>query len=370
MFNSNLIRDVIHQFAIEGGLVEFSPYGSGHINKTYLSVFNDGSIEKRYIHQWINPVVFLHPDRVMENVFKVTSYTRERIIQKGGDPFRETLNLVPTVNGDHYLLTQDGNYWRTFRFIEGARTYDQATDDKQIYNASKAFGEFQVLLGEYPPENLQETIPDFHNTPKRFQKFVDVWQKDPKNRASGVMEEINLILRHENDVYQVIEKIKDGSIPLRICHNDTKLNNVMIDDVSGKGICVIDLDTVMPGSVLYDFGDSVRIGASTAREDEKDINKVGFDICLFEQLAKGYLDAAREFLSPEEKNLLAFSATLLTLEQAIRFLTDYLQGDQYYKISYPEHNLTRTRTQLKMVNEINRNFDSMERIVQKYAFGK
>jgi hypothetical protein len=273
---------------------------------------------------------------------------------------------VAALDGRSFYQTPQGDFWRTYTFIDGARTYDTAENIQYVYSASKAFGNFQKLLADLPGGRLHETIPDFHHTRKRFATFVRILEADPAHRARLVKPEINFILHREAETSVVVDLLESGQIPERITHNDTKLNNVMIDDRTGEGLCVIDLDTVMPGSVLYDFGDSVRIGASTAAEDEPDLSQVGFDLARFERLTQGYLDAAREFLSPVEIEHLAFSARLITLEQAIRFLTDYLNGDVYYKIHYPHHNLDRARTQLKMVTEMERQADAMERIVSRY----
>jgi Ser/Thr protein kinase RdoA (MazF antagonist) len=359
-------KDIIRFFQLEGEFQELAPCGSGHINDTYTSSFRVGGKIVRYVHQWINHHVFKDPARLMENIERVTSYIRQRVISNGGDPTREVLTLVAALDGRSFYQTPQGDFWRTYTFIDGAQTYDTAENLQYVYNASKAFGNFQKLLGELPGGRLHETIPDFHHTRKRFDTFIHILEADPANRARLVKPEIDFIIQRENETSVVLDLLESGQIPERVTHNDTKLNNVMIDDRTGEGICVIDLDTVMPGSVLYDFGDSVRIGASTAAEDEQDLSQVGFDLSRFEWLAQGYLDAAREFLSPIEIEHLAFSARLITLEQAIRFLGDYLNGDIYYKIHYPHHNLVRARTQLKMLAEMERQEEAMYTIVNRY----
>jgi Ser/Thr protein kinase RdoA (MazF antagonist) len=272
----------------------------------------------KYVNQRINHLVFREPEKLMENIERVTRFARAKILAAGGDPDREALTIVPTRDGHSFHRTSEGTYWRMFRYIDGARTYDRVEDLRHVYSASKAFGNFQKMLAELPGERLHETIPN------------------------------------------------SGRIPERVTHNDTKLNNVMIDDRTGEGVCVIDLDTVMPGSILYDFGDSVRLGAATAAEDERDLDKVGFDLGLFDRLAAGYLDAARDFLVPAEADLLTFSAKLLTLECGIRFLTDHLKGDVYFKIHREGHNLDRCRTQLKMVSEMEKQMAAMDGVVRKY----
>jgi heme oxygenase len=275
--------------------------------------------------------------------------------------------IVRTLEGGLLYRSPEGARWRTYEFIEGARTYDKVEDLRMVYEASYAFGRFQKQLSDMPGGRLLETIPDFHHTQKRFKTFLDVLEKDPKNRARDAKPEIDFVLRREADAGRIVEKMEKGEMPERITHNDTKFNNVMIDDSTHKGICVIDLDTVMPGSPLYDFGDSVRIGSATALEDEKDLSKVSMNIGMFERLAHGYLDAARDFLLPAELALLAFSGKLLTFECGMRFLTDFLNGDVYFrKIAYETHNLVRCRTQFRMVEDMERQMEKMEKIVEKY----
>jgi hypothetical protein len=359
-------EEIIPFFQLEGKLLGIAPCGSGHINDTYASSFRVGGQVVRYIHQWINPHVFKNPPQVMENIERVTGYLRQRVLANGGDACREVLTLVPASDGRSFYQTPQGDFWRTYHFIDGARTYDTAENIQHVYSASKAFGNFQKLLVDLPGGRLHETIPDFHHTRKRFDAFVRILESDPAGRARHVKPEIDFILHREGETMVVIDLLRSGQIPERVTHNDTKLNNVMIDDRTGEGICVIDLDTVMPGSVLYDFGDSVRIGASTAAEDEPDLSRVGFDISRFEWLARGYLDAGRTFLNPAEISHLVFSARLITLEQAIRFLGDYLDGDVYYKIHHPQHNLDRARTQIKMMAEMERQEEAMRAIVSRY----
>jgi hypothetical protein len=361
------LKQVISQFQLEGHYLEAVPCGSGHINDTYVSRFQVGKHEIRYIHQWINHNVFKEPKKLMENIERVTRHAREQIRATGGNLNRETLTLIPTISGNSYFQSQEGDYWRSYICIEGARTYDQIEDPRHVYNASKAFGKFQMMLSSLPGERLHETIPYFHHTPKRLESFYAALGKDLLNRARDVKGEIDTILKHGSETSIIVDMLDQGTLPERVTHNDTKLNNVMIDDHTGEGVCVIDLDTVMPGSALYDFGDSVRIGASTAIEDERDLAKVNLDLVMFDYLAHGYLDTAREFLTPVEIDYLAFSAKLITLETGIRFLTDYLNGDIYFKIHRPAHNLDRCRTQLKMVAEMEEKMDQMVNIVNQYS---
>ena len=360
------VNEIIPQFQIQGKWIDANLYGSGHIHDTYQSRFLVNGKEVRYIHQWINHYVFKEPEKVMENIERVTQYTRQEILKRGGNPERESLTLIPTLDGRPYLRTVDGDTWRTYLFIEGATAYDQPQHLEQLTNASRAYAGFQRLLGSLPGERLHETIPGFHHTPGRFAAFLQALERDACNRAQGVRSEIDFLLKREDQTRLVADLLAKGAIPERVTHNDTKLNNVLIDDQTGQGLCVIDLDTVMPGSALYDFGDSVRMGASTAVEDEPDLSKVNLNLEAFEALARGYLELAREFLTETEIDALAFSARLITLEQAIRFLGDYLNGDVYYRIHRPGQNLDRARTQIKMVVEMEKQSFEMEKIVRRY----
>lgn len=360
------VAEIVTHFELEGRFLDAVPYGSGHINDTYASRYQVGNEIRRYIHQRVNHNVFRTPDKLMENVERVTSYAREQILAAGGNPDRETLTLLPTVDGKGYYVSPEGNYWRTYIFIEGAKTYDQAEDPRMVYNASRAFGRFQKLLSTLPGGRLHETIPNFHHTRRRFEAFAGALKADVKNRAASAKPEIDFVLEREAECSVLVDMLADGRLPERVTHNDTKINNVMIDDVTGEGVCVIDLDTMMPGSALYDFGDSVRTAAALAAEDELDLGKVGINLEMFEQLARGYLDTAREFLTPTEIEYMAFSAKLMTFECGVRFLTDYLQGDVYFKIRREAHNLDRCRTQWGMIADMERKMEQMQAIVQRY----
>jgi hypothetical protein len=351
--------DILPHFQLEGHFQDLHLCGSGLINNTYISRFHAGRSDVRYIHQKINRHVFKEPAKVMENIESVTHHLR-------GDPLRETLNLVQSDDGYSYYLSPDGEYWRTYLFINGAHTYDKVEDIRHVYTASKAFGKFQNMLANLPGERLHDTIPNFHDTSRRFEAFLVALEDDRVHRARLVKAEIDVVLQHADQTSLVVDALTQGRLPERVTHNDTKLNNVMIDDQTGEGVCVIDLDTVMPGCVVYDFGDSVRIGACTAAEDEQDLGKVKFDLSLFEHLVHGYLDSTSAFLTPQEIDLLAISARLITLEQAIRFLTDHLNGDIYFRIVRQGHNLDRCRTQLKMLAEMEKAMDSMEELVRRY----
>lgn len=357
------LREIFEQFDIAGTLEAAAPHGGGYINDTYLGIYQTPGGTRRYIHQRINHHVFKEPEKVMENIQRVTRFAREQILEAGGDPERETLNLIPTRDGLSYYRTRAGDTWRTYAYIDGARTYEVAETLSQVYAAAKAFGKFQNLLDCLPGARLHETIPNFHHTRKRLDAFLQALQADPANRAAGVKAEIDFILAREKDASVVVDLLAQGQIPERVTHNDTKLNNILIDDQSGEGICVIDLDTMMPGSALYDFGDLIRIGAATAAEDERDLSKVGANLKLFEQLARGYLDATRSLLTPTEISLLVFAGRLITYEQAIRFLGDYLTGDTYYKTQREGQNLDRARAQIKMIVDMECKQEEMERII-------
>ena len=363
------LKPVLASFDIDGRPVEVVPWGTGHINDTYRSTFETPSGAARYIHQRINHGVFTEPEKLMDNVRRVTAHLRHKVLDEGGDPAREALSLVPARDGSCYHRTDDGEYWRTYLFIEGARTYDVVEDPEHVYAASKAFGMFQTRLADLPGERLHETIARFHDTGRRFTDFAAALEADACNRAKDVREEIDFVLQREEDTRRLIEMLATGRIPERVTHNDTKLNNVMIDDATGEGICVIDLDTVMPGATAYDFGDSVRVGASTAAEDERDVSKVAMDLALFEQLARGYLDATRGVLTPLEVSVMPLGAKLMTFECGMRFLADHLSGDVYYKIHRPGHNLDRARTQFKMVRDMEEKTERMDAIVAKWAAG-
>ncbi len=358
------IKKVGAGFRIFGDFVEAAPYGSGHINDTYAAVYDQGGAKVRYIFQRINHNIFKNPPALMENIQRVTEH-QQRKLGASGNGSRGALQVIKTHENSPFLHDEDGNYWRSYIFIENAKTFDIIETPEQAYQAAKAFGRFQTTLVDMPGGRLLETIPDFHNTPKRYEALEEAIEKDVCNRAASVKEEIEFALGRKDAAGLLIGLCEKGEIPERITHNDTKLNNVMIDDESGEGICVIDLDTVMPGLVHYDFGDLVRTSTSPAAEDEKDLSKVTMQMHMFEALIKGYLESANEFLTPLEKKYLPFSGKLITLEIGVRFLTDYLAGDVYFKIHREEHNLDRCRTQFKLVKSIEEQEDEMMSFVNK-----
>ena len=360
------LEEVLKAYQNTGTLKSKAPYGNGHINNTFLLTYDiPGHGEKRVILQEMNREVFHKPKELMENIIGVTTYLRDKIVQNGGDPERETLNVIPTKEKENYYVDSRGEYWRAYIFIEGATCYDQAETKEDFYQSALAFGSFQHLLADYPAETLHETIPQFHDTRKRFNDFKRAVEEDKMGRAALVREEIQCVLDREADADVFGDMLKKKELPLRVTHNDTKLNNIMIDDVTRKGICVIDLDTVMPGLAMNDFGDSIRFGANTAAEDETDLAKVSCDLELFEAYVKGFLKGCQGSLTETEIRMLPMGAKVMTYECGMRFLTDYLEGDHYFRIHRENHNLDRARTQFKLIEDMEAKWGEMEEIVKR-----
>ncbi len=360
-----MIREVASHFQYEGILQKIVPYGNGHINDTYLLTYAVGCMGLiRVILQRINTHVFQKPVEVMENILHITSYLHEKIKTAGGDPYRETLNLIPTREGKAYYQGADEAYWRSFVFITDAFCYDTVERAEDFYQSALAFGRFQGLLADFPAEKLHETIPGFHDTEKRFSDFQRAVSKDEKGRAKEVQTEIEFVRSRKEETSFFTERIRRKELPLRVTHNDTKFNNIMIDSETGKGICVIDLDTTMPGLAVYDFGDSIRFGASTGAEDERDLSKVRLNLELFQIYTKGFIQGCGGSLTKEELKLLPMGARMMTYECGMRFLADYLQGDVYFKTCRKGQNLDRARTQFKLVREMEEHWTEMNRIVE------
>ena len=360
------LAKVTSQFCFRGTLVYIEPIRSGHINESYAAAFRStGDAPHRYLLQRINQHVFRSPERLMQNIEGITEHLRNKVRAAGGDPNREALTLVRTRDGGVLHRGPNGEYWRAALFVEGARTYDRAPSLRQVTSAARAFGRFQKMVSDYPAETLHETIPAFHHTPKRFKALVEAVQRDILNRAHDAQAEIRFVEERAAETAVLVEALEAGILPQRVAHNDTKFNNVLIDDTTGEGICVIDLDTVMPGLAVYDFGDAVRSSANSAAEDERNLSRVSLDLDVFAHLTAGYLDAAGEFLTATEIDYLPFSAKLMTLECGMRFLTDYLEGDRYFRIRRPDHNLDRCRTQFKMVRDMEEKLDAMEALVAR-----
>ena len=367
--DSRSLEDAVYAFGFGPQCSYVKPFGEGHINETYAVYMPgpEGTDVPRYVLQRVNIHVFKNPAQVMENIFSVTEYLREVIRKEGGDLDRETLSYIKTKSGDTYFEDADGQPWRCLHYVPNSICHQTVEEPQQFYQSARSFGHFLKQLGDYPAERLYETIPRFHDTVKRFQDFSEAVRKDVKNRAGQCREEIDFALAREADCGVLMKQLQEGVLPLRVTHNDTKLNNILFDADTDQGLCIIDLDTIMPGLAANDFGDSIRFGASTAEEDEPDLSKVHFDIHLYELYVKGYLEMARDVLIPAEIDSLPWGARLMTLECGMRFLADYLQGDVYFKTAYPDHNLVRARTQFRLVKEMEEQFDSMYEILRKYS---
>ena len=350
---------IINAFVLEGTPEFCEPSGNGHINRTFTVVTSTGH---RYILQSINHHVFQDVEGLMRNVSAVTEYLR-----RNNDDPRRVLTLVPTKDGAAYTRAEDGNYYRMFEFVENSVCLDQATCEDDFYQSAVAFGDFQNQLADFPADSLVETIPHFHDTVDRFRQLHEAIDQDIAGRKTHCTMEIAFALEREKTAGEMVNLLKEGRLPLRVTHNDTKLNNVMLDRDSHEPLCVIDLDTVMPGLVANDFGDSIRFGASTAAEDESDLSKVHFSLPLYTAYAKGFLGACGKSLTPLEIDTLPLGAKLMTLEVGIRFLTDYLNGDTYFAVHRPHHNLDRCRTQFKLVSEMEEHWQEMQAIIQEIA---
>ena len=355
------LRNVIAAFEFEGNVTELKPFGSGHINDTMLLTTD----QSQYILQRINTSILKDPQSLMENVFGVTEYLRKEIAAQGGNPALETLTFIKTKNGDLFYNGEEGA-WRSYRFQDTLMALNACRSPQDFYESGKAFGRFQRLLTDYPAETLHEIIPHFHDTPDRMRQLKEAIANNAAGRLDSVKEEVEFALAREDSARLVMDLQKEGVLPLRVTHNDTKLNNVLLDPETGAGTCVIDLDTVMPGMAIFDFGDSIRFGASTAAEDEQDLSKVQLDLELFDAYTKGFLEGCDNVLTPAERDLLPTGAWMMTFECGIRFLADYLNGDVYFKTAYPEHNLVRAHTQFKLVQEMEAKQDEMQAIVAKY----
>lgn len=356
-------REVVQRFRAWGDFKEAVPHGSGHINDTFKVTFNMAGAPVNYLLQRINHHIFKDPAALMDNIVRVTNHVRARLTSEGvADVTRHSLAVVFTREAKPCYQDGDGNWWRMYLFVEGARTYDTIQSNGQAFEAARAYARFQKLLADMPPPRLHETIPHFHDTPARLAALREAVRADKHNRASSAAAAIAFAEARAAWCGRLLERHGRGEIPERITHNDTKLNNVMIDNLTGEGVCIVDLDTVMPGLALYDFGDMVRSATAATREDEQDLSKVRMRLELFEAIARGYLSEA-DFLTPAERQELVFSGRLITLEIGMRFLTDYLAGDTYFKVWRPGHNLDRARMQFRMVESMEAQADAMEQIV-------
>ncbi len=355
-------------FQYEGVPVDGSPYGSGHINDTYRVFLDNGAGQRdAVILQRINTEIFRDPEALMGNIEKVTAHLRKKILQGGGDPTRETMQIIPARDGRAFWIDAEGHYWRSYRFITGATSYDKIRVPAHFYEAGVLFGNFQGMMADFPAETLAQTLPGFHDTKARYQAFREALREDICKRAALAQAEIRFVLEREDlaDAAGVMQK--DDAVPLRVTHNDTKLNNILIDDETGKGLCVIDLDTVMPGLAANDFGDSIRFGANTATEDEPDFTLSSLDMELFELYTKGYLKGCAGRLTEKEIRQLPLGARAMTFECGMRFLTDYLVGDTYFRIHRPDQNLDRCRVQFALLYDMEQKYEQMQEIVSANA---
>ncbi len=360
------VRALAAQFAPEGKVGCPKPFGGGHINDTYLYCRDDGS-GSQYVLQRINKNVFPDPMAVMDNILRVTHHLRKHIRARGGDPERETLRMMKNNSGDYCVTDRNGDYWRSYSFVADSVSYDRVENAGIFCESGHAFGRFMSMLDDFDASSLHETIARFHDTPKRFRDFRQAVERDAIGRAGGVRDLIEKALSYEAFGATLVDALQKGELPLRVTHNDTKLNNVLIDEATGHAVCVIDLDTVMPGLCAYDFGDAIRFGANTAAEDEQDLDKVKLDMDMYRAYADGYLSEVSGELSASEVDSLAVGAKMMTLENGIRFLGDYLNGDVYFKTDYPEHNLVRARTQFKLLSEMDAHWDEMLACVRELA---
>ncbi len=360
--NTEKAIEIFNHFAVDDEVVEIRTFGGGHINDTYLVTTANG----QYTLQRINDAVFTRPVQVMENILRVTQHLAAKIKAAGGNPLRETLNVVKTKDGNSHFHDENAGYFRVFTFVDRASSYPRVEQPVHFYNAARAFGKFQNMLSDFPAAELHETIPNFHNTVSRYNDLMTAAENNISGRHSLVEKELQFAIDRKEKCSLILNAIEAGEVPVRVTHNDTKYDNILIDDESGEGICIIDLDTVMPGSMLYDYGDSLRFGTNAGAEDDQNLDNVYCDLELFEQFTKGYLEVLGGSLTQKEIELMPMAGQIITLECGMRFLTDYLNGDTYFRIHRPDHNLDRARAQFKLVADMEARYDEMMAIVNKY----
>ena len=358
------IENIVAAFEVEGKVSEYVPFGNGHINDTRLVTMDNGV---QYVLQRINKNVFKRPDLLMENYVGVTKFIRKKIEAMGGDPLREVLNAIYTKDGKPYTIDEEGQYWRLLVYVTDSIGYDKVERPEQFYDSAVSFGDFQYMLRDYPAETLHETIVNFHNTPDRYRQLMEAIENNAAGRLAEVTAEVEFAKARREFAATLENAHKEGRLPLRVTHNDTKLNNILFDINTGKTLCVVDLDTIMPGYSVNDFGDSIRFGATTALEDETDLSKVNFDISLYELYVKGFIEGAKGGLTEGELEMLPIGAIMMTFECGMRFLADYLNGDTYFRVHRPSHNLDRCRNQFKLVADMEARLDEMRAIVKKYC---
>ena len=360
----NQIKHVLPWFEFEGTFSDVEELHSGNINNTYRLTFSELTGKKNlYALQYINSYVFKDPEVVMCNMRLVCDHLRQSYVDDGVNPSRRMIELIPVKDNGVLHKDKSGGFWRAYHYIDGATAHDRVEVPSQFYEAGRGFGEFQRRLYDFPAEELAETIPNFHHTTKRFYAFVAALDRDLAGRVKELGPEIDFLFDRRKMMGEIVEKLDAGILPLRVTHNDTKINNVMIDDATGKALCVIDLDTVMPGCVLYDFGDAIRFGASTAAEDEPDLSKISLDMELYTQFVRGFLSEVNGFLTETELKLLPLGAKVMTCELMMRFLTDYIDGDLYFKVKAPQHNLIRARAQMRLLEDMEAKYDDMCKVI-------
>lgn len=363
------IEDIINKFALKGSTIEIKENNVGNINKTYIITTKDEK-EHKYVLQRINTTVFNEPYLLMQNIESVTEYYKKYIKINHEDVERGTLSVIKTKNNSNLFRTSNNEYYRMYNYVDNAVTYDKSENAEMFYNVGKAFGHFVKVLNDYPIDKLSETIPNFHNSKVRLNDFLKDIKRDPCDRVKDVLAEIVYIIKRQDELGIIVDLMEQGKIPKRVTHNDTKINNVLIDEKTKKAICVIDLDTVMPGSALYDFGDAIRSGAATTYEDDPNLENVGINMEYFRKFTEAYLSETKEILTQQEIDNLALSCRIITLELAMRFLNDYINGDTYFKCDYEKHNLVRARNQIKLVDEMEKHYQEMNKIIKECALNK
>ena len=362
-----IVKSVVSQFELPGTYVTHDPINSGLINQTFLVTLSDGTDTYKYVFQKINTNVFKEPYHVMDNIIHVTEHIKKHMLDTDGSYARRVLSFAVSKNGLPYYESETEGFWRAYEYIDNAVAYNIAPSGNHFFEAGRAFGEFQLYLTDYDATSLFETIPNFHNTVTRVEAFREAIRNDAAGRLKDVQAEVDFLLARADEAHIIVDALENGDIPYRVTHNDTKINNVLFDNDTDKAICVIDLDTVMPGSSLYDFGDAIRSGACAAAEDEPDLNKVEMDIEKYRLFTKGFIKGTHSLLTPKEIEMLPIGAKMMAYELAVRFLTDYLNGDVYFHTDYSGQNLLRTHTQIKLVADMEKKMDAMQGFALEYA---
>ena len=367
MQKASILESVVSHFKVPGTYVKHEEICSGLINQTYLVTLSDGEKTYQYVFQRINTNVFKEPYRVMANIIRVTEHIKKHMLEADGTYARRVLSFALSSDGLPYYETKAAGFWRAYEYIDDAKAYNIAPSADHFFEAGYAFGKFQLYLTDYDATTLFETIPNFHNTVSRVDALREAIKNDAAGRVKDVQDEIDFLLTRADEAHTIVDALESGTIPYRVTHNDTKINNVLFDEKTDKAICVIDLDTVMPGSSLYDFGDAIRSGACAAAEDEADLNKVEMDLNKYRLFTKGFIKGTHSLLTKEEIEMLPIGAKMMTYELAVRFLTDYLNGDVYFHTSYPEQNLRRVHTQIKLVADMEKKMVDMQNFGKEYS---